>query len=232
MTMTSSVGTDTTTINSTAEALAANVARNLYALHAAVDITLREARECLDRLLLSMGSAAVAAQAMQLSQSVQSGTWTPSSSSSSAAGAAGAAAGGGGGKRRLVLDASTQAELCRVCAQLLAVDESVLISDRYVYSACLTLLTHAAQAGFGQDEGEEEEEKKKEGEGEEEEEFCWCLRGEGPHVGHMIACDTCEKWFHVDCVTRGLSRKVVAKLDSFVCVACETAVGRRYKFAW
>lgn len=65
-----------------------------------------------------------------------------------------------------------------------------------------------------------------------DEEYCWCLRGEGPHVGQMIACDVCEEWFHVHCVTRGLTQKAANKLASFVCCACETARGEPYKHAW
>ena len=65
-----------------------------------------------------------------------------------------------------------------------------------------------------------------------EDEYCWCLRGEGPHVGQMISCDVCEEWYHVNCVTRGLTQKAVNKLSSFVCCACETARGRKYKHSW
>jgi hypothetical protein len=45
--------------------------------------------------------------------------------------------------------------------------------------------------------------------------FCLCRR---PYVGFMIACDTCNEWYHGSCI--GISETQADRYDTYTCVRC------------
>ena len=47
--------------------------------------------------------------------------------------------------------------------------------------------------------------------------YCICRQ---PYEGFMIACDSCEEWYHGPCV--GISQEQAQKFDKYVCVRCST----------
>lgn len=53
--------------------------------------------------------------------------------------------------------------------------------------------------------------------------YCIC-RQPGSDERAMIACDTCDDWFHADCV--GVSEDSIRLIDRFVCPLCEPSAWR------
>lgn len=47
--------------------------------------------------------------------------------------------------------------------------------------------------------------------------YCVCRQ---PYHGFMIACDSCEEWYHGPCV--GVTQEQAEKFDKYVCVRCST----------
>jgi PHD-finger len=45
--------------------------------------------------------------------------------------------------------------------------------------------------------------------------FCLCRR---PYVGFMIACDTCNEWYHGSCI--GISETQADRFDTYTCIRC------------
>ncbi len=45
--------------------------------------------------------------------------------------------------------------------------------------------------------------------------YCLCRQ---PTHGHMIGCDTCEDWYHLDCV--GFTKAQADKIDKYLCIRC------------
>jgi len=67
------------------------------------------------------------------------------------------------------------------------------------------------------DSDSSEEEDTSEDEQEKYKEYCLCRK---PHANRfMIACDSCEEWFHGSCV--GVTRKQSESYDSWICIPCQ-----------
>jgi K+/H+ antiporter YhaU regulatory subunit KhtT len=45
--------------------------------------------------------------------------------------------------------------------------------------------------------------------------YCLCRQ---VYFGHMIGCDTCDEWYHFQCV--GLTQAQAEKADKYVCIRC------------
>ncbi|KAK6005339.1 hypothetical protein QM012_008118 [Aureobasidium pullulans] len=66
--------------------------------------------------------------------------------------------------------------------------------------------SHRTTKDFGADHGEEAT-------------YCVCR---GPDRGFMIGCDSCNEWFHGDCV--GISQAEGASIDEYTCPECQKGV--------
>ena len=116
-------------------------------------------------------------------------------------------------KRKLVVESGLQQALLEAILRTIGICSVLDLSNDYGYCSTMTLL--AAMNGKQVSN-----------------EFCWCLGGEGPQYGAMIECDGCQRWFHVDCVSRRLTPQVVKKTKSYLCITCAASSGRSYPWMW
>ena len=116
-------------------------------------------------------------------------------------------------KRKLIVETSLEQNLLENIFRTIGMSTVMDLSKDYGYCSTLTLL--AAMNGR---QGANE--------------FCWCLGGEGPQFGAMIECDGCQRWFHVDCVSRRLPPQAVKKTKTYMCITCTAASGQLYQWAW
>jgi hypothetical protein len=73
-----------------------------------------------------------------------------------------------------------------------------------------------ARAKPARKDGEQTNNSGEDSEGDEENRYCIC-RGYDDGT-FMLACDTCDEWYHGRCV--GVNRQQVTQLEKYVCFAC------------